>query len=259
MKNDFFAETALLGQGLADCSNEKILEAWQKALPLNLEALVWLWQGEITVGTLPQFLQVRHAPDMGRFNMYNLPSAMADGKSGFLTAGGAMRAAADLGKKAVVSCGIGGITAAEVSSDFPALCSLPVWLLATAVKDMFDPAFVLEYLHKHKIRVFGFEQSAADGYMFIGNAVPLDGCLRCGGDLPQDVRLLLNPIPQAKRITDRRILAKALAAGEKAKAAGGIYHPAVNRALAEMTDGKTSEIQLLAFLKNIEIACRWKF
>ena len=205
MKNDFFVETALLGQGLTDCSNEKILELWQKHLPLDLAVLVWLWQGKIVVGTLPEFLQVRNAPDMGRFNMYNLKTAVACGKSGFLTAGGTMQAAADQSKRLVVSCGIGGITKNEVSSDFPALCSLPILLLATAVKDMFEPQAVLDYLHKHDINVWGLGRPLADGYMFIGGEVPLDGCLRQGGSLPDGVRLLLNPIPREKRISDHSI------------------------------------------------------
>lgn len=253
MENNFLAETALLGQGLYSCDNDLLKRVWLEHLPEALSALVWLWQGEIVIGTIDEFLSIRNEKNMGRYNMYNLPQAMADGKSGFLTAGCTMKIAADLEKKYVISCGIGGIYNGVVSSDLPALCSLPVVLVATSPKDMLEAQPILDYLHDKGFGVYGWDCNETDGYLFVGDAVKLDGKID-GSEprLPADCRLLLNPMPKSKRLTDRRLLAEAVAAGNSAADQGRQFHPAVNRALDQLSHGKTSENQLVSFVENIK-------
>lgn len=255
MEYKFLVETALLGQGLMDCGNRQLAEIWHKFLPADLRVLVWLWQGKIVLGNIEEFLQIRHTENMGRYNMYNLAAAQEKKRSGFLTAGGAMKIAADFGKKLVVSCGIGGIQGEEISSDYPALCGLDVVLLATAVKDMFDVQAAFDYLHNRGYTVKGLDCNSANGYLFVGDSVKLDGIVGCPlTDITEDCRLLLNPIPRAERLTDRNILTRALAAGNTARTEGREFHPAVNRALAEFSQGQTSEMQLRSLLTNIKWA-----
>lgn len=253
MENNFLAETALLGQGLYSCDNDLVRKVWLEHLPEDLRALAWLWQGEIIIGTVEEFLAIRNEEDMGRYNMYNLPQAMAGGKCGFLTAGCTMKIAADLGKKYVVSCGIGGIYQGVVSSDLPALCSLPVVLVATSPKDMLKAQPILDYLHAKSFGVYGWDCDETDGYLFVGDAVKLDGRIDSGEPkLPDNCCLLLNPLPKSKRLTDRRLLAEAVEAGQLAADQGRQFHPAVNRALDRLSHGKTSENQLVSFVENIK-------
>lgn len=250
MKEAFLVETALLGQGLQDCDEKTLATAWQKRLPMDLSVLVWLWRGEIIMGGIEEFLSVRQAPAMGRYNRYTLAKAVSEGRSGFLTAGATMAVAAEVGKKLVVSCGIGGITDKEVSSDYPALCDLEITLLATAVKDMFAVAPVLAYLHKRGVKVYGLGRAVADGYLFVGEEVSLDGAIEGLSALPSDCRLVLRGIAPELRLRDRRLLRRAVAEGEAAQAAGGFFHPAVNAALTRFSTGKTSLLQLHALLDN---------
>lgn len=257
IKNNFLVETALLGQGLFSCNDELVKAAWCKRLPENLQALVWLWRGEVKIGTIAEFLQVRHAENMGRFNGYTLEQAQAEGKSGFITAGGAVKLAAERQLSFVVSCGIGGVCNGRVSSDLPMLCSLPVVLVATAPKDMIDAAATVAYLRERGFAVYGKDCEAADGYLFVGKSVPLDGRLGCRAaneppQLPAACRLLLNPLPHDRRLGGRAILRFAVQAGEAAAARGEEFHPAVNKALDTMTDGVSSKKQLLSLAENIK-------
>ena len=257
MKANFLVETALLGQGLYSCDDEMVRSAWRAKLPEDLQALAWLWQGEVIIGSIDEFLQVRNAENMGRFNGYTLEQAQADGKSGFITAGGTMKLAAEQGLPFVISCGIGGVCGGKVSSDLPMLCSLPVVLVATSPKDMIDTAATVDYLRQEGFAVYGKDCDIADGYLFVGERVQLDGSLDCksGGEKPQlpaDCKLLLNPLPRDKRMGGKDILRFAVQAGEAAAARGEEFHPTVNRALDSMTNGSTSAKQLLSLMENIK-------
>ena len=258
MKCNFLVETALLGQGLFSCTDEMVRSAWCEKLPVDLQVLAWLWQGEIIIGCIDEFLQVRNAEGMGRFNGYTLEQGQAERQSGFITAGGTMKIAADQGRKFVVSCGIGGVSGGKISSDLPMLCGLPVVLVATAPKDMIDAAATVEYLRQEGYAVYGKDCAVHDGYLFVGQGVPLAGRLECSDcgkvRLPDKCKLLLNPLPHAERLTDREILCRAVQAGEAAAASGKEFHPAVNKALDKMTDGMTSEKQLRSLVENIKFA-----
>lgn len=254
MKETFLVETALLGQGLRDCEEELLAAAWRKRLPAELSVLSWLWRGKIVTGGIEEFLSVRQVPAMGRYNRYTLAEAISEGKSGFLTAGATLAVAAAAGKKLVVSCGIGGITEKEISSDYPALCDLDVVLLATAVKDMFAVSPVLDYLHERGLKVYGWGRAIADGYLFTGEATPLDGEIEDLSALPSECRLVLHGIAPELRLRERSLLRQAVAEGEAARAAGGLFHPSVNAALTRLSAGKTSLLQLHALLDNVRKA-----
>lgn len=254
MKKDFLVETALLGQGLTDCDNQEIADLWKKNLPADLEVLAWIWQGEVIIGAIDEFLKIRNCKGMGRYNMYNLAAALDEKRSGFLTAGATMKVAADLKKKIVVSCGLGGASANDISSDYPALCQTNVVLFATAVKDMFSIQDVWDYMHNHGYEIWGIKENYADGYLFVGEKVPFDGIVSVDiFSCSEKCRLILNPIAREKRLRDRTILQKALEIGDLAEAKGEYFHPAVNKALTDSTNGKTSQLQLKSLLDNIRI------
>lgn len=260
MKCNFLVETALLGQGLFSCTDEMVRSVWCEKLPADLRALAWLWRGEIVIGCIDEFLQVRNAEGMGRFNGYTLEQGQAARQSGFITAGGAMKIAAEQGKGFVVSCGIGGVSVGKVSSDLPMLCGLPVVLVATAPKDMIDAAATVDYLRQEGYAVYGRGSDVADGYLFVGQGVPLAGRLECSDGkvpLPDKCKLLLNPLPHAERLADREILRRAVQAGEAAAARGEEFHPAVNKALDKMTGGMTSEKQLRSLVENIKFTAEY--
>ncbi|MBQ0059783.1 MAG: pseudouridine-5'-phosphate glycosidase, partial [Lachnospiraceae bacterium] len=167
-----------------------------------------------------------------------------------------------------ISCGIGGIgdiKGEELCPDLPALRDLPVALLCTSPKDMLDIPGTIKWLTERGVHVAGHNGqdglASCTGYIFHSIDLPLEESL---SDYPMERimdssildqgLLLLNPIPESKRITDLSILTKAVEVGKEAEANGRYYHPAVNGEIDRLTDGESSRIQLEGLVANIAYA-----
>lgn len=253
----FLVETALLTHGLVSVSNDALKEIWPNAEI----ALAWVDQGRVCIGGLEEYLPFRsRATAIGRIDCQCLRTAQEEGLSGALTASGTMAVCAQYGIPLAVSCGIGGIGEVRremICPDLPALRELPVVLLATAVKDMLDIPATIHWLQNEGVRVLGVGDSSCSGYLFCGAETALDGSLE-GDILPQrgNGLLLLNPIPAVQRIADDTYLARGIAEGRRAEAAGGYYHPAANAAFDQLTEGYSSRLQLQSLLANTALAAR---
>ena len=70
MSFDILIETALIGQGITDISDEEILETWHALFPqpLNNVGFVWLRNSQITAGNLEFLLQYRSHKDFQRID-----------------------------------------------------------------------------------------------------------------------------------------------------------------------------------------------
>lgn len=66
--------------------------------------------------------------------------------------------------------------------------------------------------------------------------------------------LLLNPIPEKERISDKKILEQAVKEAYEAVEKGEYFHPAANGAIDRLTDGKSSDIQLVSIVENAKLA-----
>lgn len=249
----FLAETALLTHGLYCIGNGEL----EKRLPREFPWLVWVDQGEIIMGGSTAFLSFRkQADELLRIDGSMLERACRNKMSGALTASGTMAAAVKWGIHLAVTAGMGGINNWEegpVCHDLIALATMPVTLLATAPKDMMDLPATVNWLRKHGVALWGIDRDVCDGFVFTGAEVKLGG--RFCGKLPDHGRtLILNEINRKERFTNRKILAEAMEWGEAAYAAGEYYHPAVNCALDQLTQGRNGEIQLQSFIDNMHLA-----
>lgn len=247
------AETALLTHGLAALSNEELLAQF----PRDFDGLVWIERGEIRRGSMASYIHLRDkAGDIKRIDGSLVEQACQQGITAALTASAAMAVAAQWGVPLVVTAGMGGIqdTAGHrMSYDLVALASLPVSLLATAPKDLFHLAGTVHWLREHGVTILGHGTDCCDGFLFLQDPVPLDG--RYTGTVPaQGSLLVLNPLPRALRFREEEILRRAVARGETARQAGGLFHPAVNQALDALTQGRSGQLQLHSFIENIKLA-----
>jgi pseudouridine-5'-phosphate glycosidase len=253
----FLIETALLTHGLTATSNEELL----KQMPAEFPWLVWVDKGKITLGGIADFLPFRNrATELIRIDGIKLEEACAKKMSGALTASGTMAVAAKWGVSMAVTAGMGGLDNPEggqVCNDLTALTSLPVTLIATSPKDMLDINATIKWLTSRDITVLGNDRDVCDGYVFVGEKVKLTG--KFAEKISNYERtLILNGIKSEKRIQDREILTQAVAKGIEAKAKGQFFHPAVNAALDEATEGKSGRIQLESLIANIYLAASLK-
>lgn len=253
----FLVESALLSHGLVSVTDEDLLHAW----PFSEQNIAWVEEGAIKIGTLQHFLRFRNGTDSThRIDCNFLPAALSQGATGALTASGTMAVCQKMGIRLAVTCGIGGICdieAEKLCPDLPALEKIPVALISSGPKDMIDVPATFEWLAEHGVMVCSVNQARYTGYIFKSTNVPVHQTELVDIALAQTRPLLIvNPIPDEKKIEDLAILQAGIIAGKKAEAEGKYYHPAANLEFDRLTNGLSSRIQLDALIKNVEMAQR---
>lgn len=259
MSFDILIETALIGQGITDISDEEILETWHALFPqpLNNVGFVWLRNSQITAGNLEFLLQYRSHKDFQRIDGRKISMRNEIMLNGFCTAGGALASAHEFQAKMVVTAGMGGIYAGRISNDLPEICRRKAILISTGFKDMIETRESLAYLYQNNISVMGMAEPYYDGFLFTREKAVLDREYQ-GEKLSQlqeeNVFLLFNPIKNDLRLTNKNWLQDSIEVGKSAESAGGEFHPAVNKALANFSQGYSSKMQWDALLHNILVA-----
>ena len=121
-------------------------------------------------------------------------------------------------------------------------------------KDMLDIPATISWLTDHGVTVLGAGRSHCTGYLLLSTDVPLTGILSATVPLPERRLLILNQIPEEKRLEDLSFLQIAIMEGKQAEANGGYYHPAANAAFDRLSNGCSSRIQYEALLANVSLA-----
>lgn len=252
---NFIIETALLGQGLVSVTSNQIIERWPH------DALVtWLQKGRIILGSIVEFLNYKEeTKSWRRLNGLTLYEGIEEGVDGFLTASAAIAVARNLGCQIVVSAGIGGIgdiIEEHLCYDLPALANTEINLVATSPKDMLDIPSTIGWLHQNGVKTYGVDTEFCDGYVFVGQKSRLMQALSYDqlGSLARGHNLILNPIPHEKRLKNPEYLDEAIKAGKLAEQNNEHFHPAANRCLDELSQGRSSLIQLESLIANIAVA-----
>ncbi|MCQ1530699.1 pseudouridine-5'-phosphate glycosidase [Lutispora saccharofermentans] len=251
-KPGFLIETALLTHGLYSVDDQLLVDIWPKDIGL----LAWVEKGEIKTGNIKDYIPFRkQSSRLMRIDCFNLDKALSEGLSGALTASGTMAVCAKMGIPLAVTGGMGGIgdiKGEQLCPDLPALRDLPVALISTSPKDMLDIPATIGWLMDSGVSVYGRYSPSCTGFMFKHDLVKITGVYN--GELPLKKMLLLYEIPAEKRLTDMSILRRAIAAGKEAEAKGQYYHPAANRMIDVLTEGKSSLLQLDSIILNAKWA-----
>ena len=124
---------------------------------------------------------------------------------------------------------------------------------------MIEAKSSLDYLRSEGIKVLGWKKPIYDGFLFAAEPHILDGAV--DENNIKDVRfesgkgiLIFNPVPEELKLKNKELLElarnKMIAAAEK----GEDFHPAVNKLLDVETEGRSSLIQLLALMANLNLA-----
>jgi pseudouridine-5'-phosphate glycosidase len=257
---DFLIESALLTHGLRSVTDDQIA----RSFPDGTDNIAWVDAGRVTISGVGDFLAFRaRAGQVGRIDCRTLDGALRLGASGALTASGTMEVCAREGIGLAVTCGMGGIgdiRGEELCPDLPALRDIPVTLISTAPKDMLDRGATIGWLREAGVMTLGVGRGVTTGYVFVGEPVALDGWT--SGDtpperLPSGGLLVLNEIPERRRVADRSILAEAVLYAREAQGRGEAFHPAANARIDELTAGESSRIQLASIVANAALARSW--
>lgn len=250
----YLVESALLTHGLVSMDNSELCLRW----PSNTPDIGWIEYGEIHIGHISEFVEFRaRAKYYERISKETFDDCLEFHRSGALTASGTMELCNRLHIPFAVSCGIGGIEcypSNHYSPDLDACVEIPVWLIATSPKDMFDIRATIAWLQERNIPVLGVKESICDGYIFRGEGVELDKvvCETKTFCAAETTGLVLQGIPKENRIQDKSILYQSIREGQYEKKRGNYFHPAVNAWIDHMTQGESSRIQLDSIIANIE-------
>ena len=162
-----------------------------------------------------------------------------------------------MGIPVAITCGMGGIgdiKGEELCPDLPALQQIPVVLISAGPKDMLDRKATIDWLISHGVKVIGTERNYCTGYVFCGEKVELQGKTENSAETVKPPMLIINEIPEERRIEDREILREAIAEGKRAEKEGRYFHPAANGKIDDCTDGYSSLIQLRGLIANMKVA-----
>lgn len=250
----YLVETALLGHGLLSIKDEEILSIWPKGARVS-----WVEDGKIKIGSIEEFIPIRSKNQAyPRIDGSKLKKELDKNSNGCLTASGTMEVAKAIGAQVVVTAGMGGIGDIKAESlcyDLPSLAKSKITLISTSPKDMLDIEGSLDWLYDHKVNVLGFETDICNGYILKLKPYKLKGKLTydTAKDLEYGCNLVLNPIPEEKRIQED-ILEEAIKCGKKAEEINKDYHPAVNACFDRLSSGLSSKIQLESLISNIKVA-----
>lgn len=251
-RKDYLIETALLTHGLYSISDEELVTLWDP----EEKNIVWIEKGKIKIGGIEEYIPFRkRQQEVVRVSYDKLDEAIDNKMDAALTASATMLVAQREGIKLAITSGMGGIGDIEgerICPDLYAIRDLKVVLIATSPKDVVDIKKTLKWLKSENIAVYGHFKSYLNGFMVVGEEYELDGVW--SGVCTKAPMLLLNPIDEEERIKDVGIVENAKSFARKAQKKGEAYHPAANKFLDMSTEGRTSRLQLIQLIKNIQWA-----
>lgn len=253
MDNPVLVETALLGRGLPSVDNNLIEYLW----PNNEVLLPYVQKGLIKWTELNEFARVRNHNDWARLDANHIDRTESSIVNGYLTASALIKLASP--SDIIVTAGMGGVTEGRISQDLVAIVDKPVFFISSGFKDLIEAKSSLDYLRSEGIKVLGWKKPIYDGFLFAAEPHILDGAV--DENNIKDVRfesgkgiLIFNPVPEELKLKNKELLElarnKMIAAAEK----GEDFHPAVNKLLDVETEGRSSLIQLLALMANLNLA-----
>lgn len=251
----FLVETALLGHGLLSVEDNLILSLWPEDV-----SLAWVESGKIKIGHISEFIHSRKSSkSWQRLDGLAIKHKEYHNKNAFLTASGTMAVAKDINCQVVVTAGMGGIgdiKAEKLCYDLPALSEMGITLIASSPKDMLDIPATFKWFHENGVNTYGYNTKYCNGYIFILESMKLGNKTNKFDlkNIKEGCNLILNPIPQEKRLKDISILKGGISAGKDAENRGEYYHPAANGYFDKSSYGLSSRIQLEALISNINIA-----
>jgi pseudouridine-5'-phosphate glycosidase len=251
----YLVETALLGHGLLSVDNDLILSLWPDDV-----SLAWIENGKVKIGNISEFIPLRkNSKGMERLDGLAVKRNEFNNKNAFLTASGTMEVARNLNCSLVVTAGIGGIgdiIDEKFCYDLTALSEMEITLIATSFKDMLDIQSSFNWLHENGVNTYGYNTTDCNGYIFMLEPVKIGKKIREVDlkNIKAGCSLILNPIPEEKRLKDLSILEGGILAGKDAEKRGEYYHPAANGYFDKSSKGLSSRIQLEALISNINMA-----
>lgn len=234
----------------------------------GVPATVGVVGGDLVVGLSEAELERLAGGGADKASLWNLGALIATGADAGTTVATTLLAAHLTGISVFATGGIGGVHDApfDESADLPALARFSVLTVCAGPKSILDASATLERLETLGVAVAGYRSDNLAGFMLEQTSLPLPArvespkqaaaVLAAHRDLGLEAGVLLsNPVSEGLTQAEfDELLARANAAAKEAGVHGRDTTPYLLGSLAELSEGRTVEVNLRLLEENTALA-----
>jgi pseudouridine-5'-phosphate glycosidase len=261
-------ETSIVGQGLPSPHNLRAARGCEAAIREEgaVPATVAVLDGRVHVGLSDAGLE-RIAAGSAKVSKRDLGPALARRTSGATTVAAAVHAAAVAGIRFFATGGIGGVHRGhpeDVSADLEAIAASPVAVFCAGAKIILDLGLTLERLETLSVPVIGYGTDEFPAFY-----TRRSGCRTSArADTPEEAARMLEAIwwdgrphgavvaiPPPRELAEANDFARR-AAEEMGDVKGAAVTPALLARIAELSEGRSLDINVELVINNARIAAR---
>lgn len=231
-------------------------------------ATIGILEGDLVVGLTTQQMECLAHADVYKASLWNLPTLLAQGKSGGSTVSVTLHAASLAGIEVFATGGIGGVhhEPYDESADLPALAKYPVITVCAGPKSILNVKGTLERLETYGVPVVGYRSHYLAGFHIPQTQYQLPARAETPEDIAKSFMaqrqlkiasglLVSNPVSQGIEASVLESwLNQAHMLANQQHTQGKDVTPFLLSALADFSKGQTVDVNLRLLKENAELA-----
>ncbi|OYT69448.1 MAG: pseudouridine-5-phosphate glycosidase [Armatimonadetes bacterium JP3_11] len=212
--------------------------------------------------------QLAHSPAPSKIALHNLGIARAMQLTGGATVAATMYLAHRAGIEVMATGGIGGVhrDGRDLSGDLPTLARTPILVVCSGAKAILDLPATREWLETYGVPVVGYQTEELPGFYTAHTGLRVDATVHEVDALTELWRahremgtamLVVQPPPTKYALARAEVdalLHQALAECEAAGVSGSATTPWLLQRLAELSEGRTVQVNLALLESNARLA-----
>ncbi len=264
-------ESAVITHGLPYPTNLEAARRMQHAVEASgaTPSIVAVVQGKPRVGiSEAELMMLAQAPAPSKIALHNLGIACAMQLTGGTTVAATVYLARQAGIEVMATGGIGGVhrDRRDVSGDLPTLARTPMLVLCSGAKVILDLPATREWLETYGIPVIGYQTDELPGFYTPHTGLRVDATVHDVDALVElwqahrevgTAMLVVQPPPAEYAIPRAELdalLEQALRECAESKVAGSATTPWLLKRLAELSNGRTLQVNLALLESNARLA-----
>ncbi|GLJ78715.1 pseudouridine-5'-phosphate glycosidase [Microbacterium imperiale] len=240
------------------------------AIPARVAAL----DGQVHVGLDKALLdRLARDPSGAKVSNRGLAVALQRMQAAGTTVSASLIGAAAAGLRVFAVAGIGGVhrgaeTSFDISTDLTQFAETPIAVVCAGAKSLLDPRLTLEYLETRGVPVIGYKSDDFPGYLTVSSGEPVphrsddlreiaEIVHRHWADVARTSVLITTPIPTEAALDSALLddlIREALDTAQAQGATGADLTPFVLGAVAEATEGRSTEVNRAVLLSTVALA-----
>jgi len=270
-------ETTIISHGLPRGRNLEVAIELERIVRDEgaVPATIGILDGCVRVGlTIEELTQLAEDDDVLKCSTRDLAACVAQRRLGATTVAATIFAAARSGIRIMATGGLGGVhigghESFDISADIAELGRTPIIVVCSGAKAILDIEKTIEALETAGVAIYGYGVTKLPGFYVretavdvpsIGSEAGLAAIARAHHRLGTPGSIVVaNPPPETLALSPETfsdLLQRSLAAADRQGVAGKAVTPFLLRSLAELSDGRTVELNAGLVESNVRLAAR---